>query len=107
MHDAKDIEVIHTKFLRRVLGVKKSTNLSALYGELCRYPLHITRKLNMIRYWSKILKLNVASLVKQAYLLLKSDTDVGRNYNGKHGLLLLKTPCQVLAFHISGTISLI
>ena len=30
IHDASDIEQIHTKFLRRVLGVKKSTNLTAL-----------------------------------------------------------------------------
>ena len=32
-HEATDIELIHTKFLRRILGVKKSTNLTALYGE--------------------------------------------------------------------------
>ena len=37
MHDATDIELIHTKFLRRILGVKKCTNLSAIYGELGRY----------------------------------------------------------------------
>ena len=34
MHAASDIELVHTKFLRFILGVKKSTNLSALYGEL-------------------------------------------------------------------------
>ena len=31
-HQAKDIEVIHTKFCRWVLNVKKSTNLAGLYG---------------------------------------------------------------------------
>ena len=33
-HEAADIEIIHSKFLRRILCVKKSTNLTALYGEL-------------------------------------------------------------------------
>jgi hypothetical protein len=37
MHDAKDIELIHTKFW------------PALYGELGRYLLNISRKLDMIR----------------------------------------------------------
>ena len=37
--DSKDIEQVHCKFLRKVLCVKKSTNLDALYGELGRYPL--------------------------------------------------------------------
>ena len=38
-NEAKDIEIIHTKFCRWVLNVQKSTNLSGLYGELGRYPL--------------------------------------------------------------------
>ena len=42
-HESKDIELIHCKFLRKVLHVKKSTNLEGLYGELGRYPMKITR----------------------------------------------------------------
>ena len=64
MHDATDIELIHTKILRRILGVKKCTNLSAVYGELGRYPLSVIRKIHMIRYWIKIIRLNDSSLVK-------------------------------------------
>ena len=37
-HEATDIELIHTKFLRRILNVRKSTNLTAFYGELGRVP---------------------------------------------------------------------
>jgi len=44
-HNAPDIENIHTRFLRRLLNVKKSTNLSALYGELGRWPLNVTRQI--------------------------------------------------------------
>ena len=32
-HEAPDIEILLTKFLRRILGVRKSTNSEALYGE--------------------------------------------------------------------------
>ena len=54
-HEGTDIELIHTKFLRRVLGVKKSTNLTALYDELGRVSLATFRKTIMIKYWIKIL----------------------------------------------------
>ena len=35
--------------------VRKSTNLSGLYGELGRYPLLVYRKISMSRYWIKLL----------------------------------------------------
>ena len=53
-NDGKDIEVIHTKFLRKVLCVNKSTNLIGLYGELGRIPLYVMRKVTLVRYWTKI-----------------------------------------------------
>ena len=55
MHEAKDVETIHTKFCRRILNVKISTNLCSLYGELGRIPLKIQRKLNILKYWIKLL----------------------------------------------------
>ena len=42
-HGAKYIEMIHTKFCRWALHVKKSTNLAGLYGELGRVPLVINK----------------------------------------------------------------
>ena len=36
--EAKDIELVHTKFCRWSLLVRKSTNLTGLYGELRRVP---------------------------------------------------------------------
>ena len=61
MHEAKDIETVHTKFLRRLLLVNKSTNLASIYGELGRY------------------------------LFLKQDTDLGRHYNGKNWASYVKS----------------
>ena len=63
LYDAKDIEQVHTKFMRNIICVKKSTNLSGLYGELGRTPLLITRKMNMFRYWIKLLKADNNSFV--------------------------------------------
>ena len=40
MLKASDIELIRTKFLRRILGMKTSTNLTPLYGELGRIYSH-------------------------------------------------------------------
>ena len=34
LNEAEDIEQIHTKFLRKILCVKKSTNLTGLYGSI-------------------------------------------------------------------------
>ena len=80
MHEAKDIELLHTKFCRRILGVKKSTNLVALYGELGRFPLIIVRKLRMLKYWQNILNMNNHMLTKQVYILLKNDADLNISY---------------------------
>ena len=66
-----DVEVIHNKFCRKVLCVKKSTNLSSIYGELGRVPLSVIRKCDRIRYWLRILKLPQNSVVRLVYNMLK------------------------------------
>ena len=53
-HESPDIEKIHIKFLKQILGVgPKTTNLT-IYGETGRMPLHVTRSIRIIKYWSKI-----------------------------------------------------
>ena len=99
MNEASDIELIHTKFLRRILGVKKSTNLIALYGELGRFPLHIIRKVHIIKYWIKMLKEPDTSLIKQVYLMLKEDTDNNCNYNCKNWASQIKQLLQEHGFN--------
>ena len=93
-HEATDIELIHTKFLRRILGVKKSTNLAALYGEVGRVPMSIIRKLNIIKYWIKILNQNHTSLVKQVYIMLKEDANNQLHYNGNNWAYQIKNMLQ-------------
>lgn len=74
MNAGTDIELIHTKFCRKLLYVNKSTNTTGLYGELGRVPMIIFRKINMIRYWIHLLKSD-NSLQKQIYIMLKNDLD--------------------------------
>lgn len=57
-HLGPDVESLHSKFCRKVLHVRRSTNLDALYGELGRTPMFVRRKVLMIKYWIKLLTLN-------------------------------------------------
>ena len=79
LHQCNDLELIHTKFLRRILGVNKSTNLSALYGELGRLPLFILLKIRMIKYWIHILNSGEDSLIYKVYKDLMQDVEVSKN----------------------------
>ena len=79
-YKGKSIESVHCKFIRKILCVKKSTNLDGLYGEVGRYPMQVQRKLIMIRYWIKILN-SPDSIPKQIYCMLKEDVDNNRFYN--------------------------
>ena len=78
----KDIELVHTKFCRWILHVWKSTNLAGLYGELGRVPLVITRKIRIINYGIKLLKLDEISIPKKIYFILKNDAESNVSYNG-------------------------
>ena len=48
LHQAKDVENVHTKFLRKILGVKKSRNLIGLYGEKEGCPCKSYEKLTSL-----------------------------------------------------------
>ena len=52
--DNSVIERVHLKFCKLLLNVKKSTPDFMIYGELGRYPLEISIKLRIIKYWTKL-----------------------------------------------------
>ena len=79
-NEAKNVEHLHTKFLRKILSVNKSTNIAGLYGELGRVPLLI-RKVHMFRYWVKLLKSDENSLITCTYKMLKHDANNNITYN--------------------------
>jgi len=80
-HNATDVELLHTKFIRSILRVKRSTNLNALHHS---------------KILDKIIKLQDTSLVKQSYLFLKSDADIGRSYSGTFLLTYFIAPYKYL-----------
>ena len=65
-----DLEKVHLKYLKIILGVNKSTCNLAVRGELARYPLIIRQKVQCIKYWSRILTSIDGSLVKCVYNIL-------------------------------------
>ena len=82
-HKGPDVERLHTRFCRSLLGVKKSTNLSALYSELGRKPFLDFRKIRLLKYWVKILNTDNI-LLKNVYYMLVDDVIAGNNYNGQN-----------------------
>lgn len=97
LHSAPDIERIHTRFCRSLLGVKKSTNVSALYSELGRKPLMTFRKLRIIRYWNRIINTDNL-LLRNIYHMLLNDTINNRTYNGTNWAYQVKTLLDELGF---------
>ena len=51
---AQEIEKIHTMFLKRLLGVKRSQSNDIIYSEIGGLPLIVNRKFNMLKYWLKL-----------------------------------------------------
>ena len=48
---SKDIERLHLKLCKTLLGVCQSTSNAAVYGELGLVPLYINRYVQVIKYW--------------------------------------------------------
>ena len=96
---ATDVESGHTKFCRHVLCVRKSTNLSGIYGELGRVPLIITRKCNMIRYWLKMIKSPENSVIRIIHSMLRNDAEMNITYAGLNLAHHVKTLLQAHGFN--------
>ena len=91
LYEAKDIELIHTKFCRWILHVRKSTNLTGLYGKLGRVPFIVIRKIRMINYWIKLLSLGENTVPRKIYMMLKHDAANNISYNGANWAFQIKS----------------
>jgi hypothetical protein len=94
--DGKNIESVHCKFLRKILCVKRSTNLNGIYGETGRYPMRIHRKMVMFKYWIKLINLPDNSLVKSMYNIMKTDADNHNSYNNTNWAFKIKQQLNTL-----------
>ena len=84
----ENIEAVHLFACKRLLGVRKKTPNCLVYGELGRYPLSINTKIQVVKYWFKILNMSDDRLPKLAYMReLTEENKIGSWCNGIKTLL--------------------
>ena len=66
------IEKIHLRFCKFVLGVGQSANSAAVFGKCGRLPLHIKYNKRFVKYWLKLFRSPQGSLLQTCY---KMQTD--------------------------------
>ena len=69
--DSNQIETLHRKFIKTILGIHLSTPNCMVYGESGRYPLTNSIKSRMINYFSKLINGNRKKLSYMMCHLLK------------------------------------
>ena len=73
-----EIEKIHLRFCKYLLGVVKNTTGHAVLGVVGRYPIFITNYTKCIRYWIKLIEIENGCLAKSSYLMLVTQCENGR-----------------------------
>ena len=72
------IENVQTSYLKKLIGVNKSTSNCAVLGECGRLPLAVYYMTNCIKYWIKLIKMPDARYPKACYNMLKAYDDQGK-----------------------------
>ena len=68
-----DINIVHQKFLKYILGVNRSCSNMATLEELGEFPLHMYGLISMLSFWHRSSLMPVDTLVKQALNLVTRD----------------------------------
>ena len=89
------IERMHLQFMKKLLGVKRTTQNDYIYGELGR--VNLQRYYSIIKYWTKLLTTDINKYSKKIYLLLKIDCE--NNIRVKNWCSLLKQLLCTLGFY--------
>jgi hypothetical protein len=71
-------EKIHLAFMKNQLHVKRSSCTIALYAEFGRFPLVIQQKVQVLKYWQRLLSLPDEHVLKQCYFSLKEIKELGK-----------------------------
>ena len=67
IYNCKEIDKLHIRFCKYILGVRKQTPNAAVYGELGRFPLSLVARERCIKFWLKIMN-NVHSPMYTMYI---------------------------------------
>jgi len=68
--DKDPTEKIHLLACKRLLNVASRTPNRLVYGELGRYPLAIMHNVKAVKFWFRLLKMDISRLPSQAYQML-------------------------------------
>ena len=71
-----EINTIHQKFLKYIIGVKRNCSNMATLGELGEFPLHLYGLTSLLSFWHRATQMQDDSLVKQALSLI---SEVGQS----------------------------
>ena len=72
-HSASDIEKVHLSFMKHLLGVKRSTQNVFVYGEFGTRPMKVLRKIQILKYWVKIVHGKKSLYVSNSYWVMYND----------------------------------
>ena len=75
--EIQELEAVHLKFLKIILGVNNNCSTLAVRGETGRYPILIRQKIKTLKFWRKIISMPDESLLKKMYLILCELNDCG------------------------------
>ena len=79
IEDCKDIERLHLKFCKTILGVSQYTSSAMIYGELGRVPLSVAIKTRIVSYWHRLLTCPTQKLASTMYNIVSHITHMGFN----------------------------
>ena len=79
MNNENKLESIHLLFCKQILGVRRQTQNSFIYGELGRYPLKIKRLSSVLKYWFKVIRSPDEKIIKHVYNVMLNDLEVFPN----------------------------
>lgn len=63
----EELERIHLKYLKNILGVKQSTPTAAVLGETGRFPLHMRQQDHMLKLWVRLNKMPNNEILHKIY----------------------------------------
>ena len=75
LHENRNIEHVHTSFLKRFLNVSIHTANCVLYGETKRCPLYITHRVKCVKFWLRLQDMQSYRFPRQAYDMLEKLND--------------------------------
>eukprot|EP00745_Piridium_sociabile_P006243 TRINITY_DN14019_c0_g1_i8.p1 TRINITY_DN14019_c0_g1~~TRINITY_DN14019_c0_g1_i8.p1 ORF type:complete len:809 (-),score=78.12 TRINITY_DN14019_c0_g1_i8:134-2281(-) len=78
LHDGSPAEKVHLYACKRFLNVPVRTPSTMVYGELRRYPLVVNCYIRSLKFWLRIVKMDICRLPKQAYILLTNLDNLGK-----------------------------